>query len=124
MNEKLTMGVRILFGAFMLIFGINKFLNFIPMPPIEGDGGTLMGIYFTSGFLKIIGVLEVLGGISIIINKYLPLSLIFMIAIMFNALIFHVLHDMAGIGGSAVALAMGLYLVYANKERFNSILTA
>ena len=62
MNEKVVMGIRILFGIFCLIFGLNKFLNFIPFPPLEGDAAALMGIYASSGFFKIIGILEVLGG--------------------------------------------------------------
>ena len=94
MNEKVVMGIRILFGVFCLIFGLNKFINFLPMPEITGDGGTLMSIYFTSGFMKIIGVLEIVFGLALILNKYVPLSLTILIAIMFNALIFHILHDM------------------------------
>ena len=124
MNPKVTMGLRILFGAFCLLFGLNKFLGFIAFPPIEGDGGTLMGIYFTSGFLKLIGVLEILGGLALIAGKYVPLALTFMIAIMFNAAIFHALHDMPGIGGAAVGLILGLVLAYAYKDRFSSLLSA
>ena len=124
MNAKVVMGVRILFGVFCLIFGLNKFLNFIPFPPIEGDGGTLMGIYFTSGFLKIIGVLEIVFGLALIVNKYVPLSLTILIAIMFNAFIFHALHDMGGIGGAVLGLVLGLILVYANKSKFSDLLSA
>ncbi|MEM9545490.1 MAG: DoxX family protein [Bacteroidota bacterium] len=124
MNEKVVMGIRILFGVFCLIFGLNKFLGFIPFPPIDGDGGTLMSIYFTSGFLKIIGVLEIVFGLALIINKYVPLSLTILIAIMFNAFIFHALHDMAGIGGAVLGMILGLLLVYANKDRFKDLLSA
>ena len=124
MSDKLTMAVRLLLGLMMLIFGINKFLNFLPMPEIPGDGGTLMGIYFTSGFMSIIGILEIGFGLALLLNKYVPLALTFIVAILFNAFIFHALHDMAGIGGAAVGLAMSLYLVYAYKVRFLSFLSA
>ena len=124
MSDKLTMAVRLLLGLMMLIFGINKFLNFLPMPEIPGDGGTLMGIYFTSGFMSIIGILEIVFGLALLLNKYVPLALTFIVAILFNAFIFHALHDMAGIGGAAVGLAMSLYLVYAYKVRFLSLLSA
>ena len=124
MNPKVTMGLRILFGLFCLVFGLNKFLGFMPFPEIPGDGGTLMGIYATSGFLKIIGVLEILGGLALLLNKFVPLALTFLVAIMFNAFLFHALHDMANIGGAVVGLLLGLILVYANKGRFSELLSA
>jgi len=124
MNPKVQMGIRILFGVFVLIFGINKLLGFMPFPAIPGDGGTLMGIYATSGFLKIIGILEILGGVALLLNKYVPLALTFMVAIMFNAVLFHALHDPANIVGAIVGLALGLILVYSNKGRFASLLSA
>jgi len=124
MSSTFSTGTRIVFGIFLLIFGLNKFFGFLPMPAIAGDGGTLMGIYFTSGFMKIIGVLEILGGLALLVNKFVPLALTISIAIMVNAFIFHLLHDPAGVGGAAVGLILGLLLVWNNKERFASLLRA
>ena len=124
MNEKVTTGLRIVFALFVLVFGLNKFLGFISFPPMEGDGQTLMNIYFSSGFLKIIGVLEIIGGISLLLNKYVPMALTFMTAIMFNAFIFHALHDMAGIGGSVLGMVLSLALVYAYKDKFGGLFSA
>ena len=113
--------LRIFPGLFMLIIGLNKFLVFIEIPHPPGDGGALMQIYISSGFLKLIGVLEGLGGIALPTNKYVPLALTFVTAIMFNATVFHGLHDPRGIGGAAVCLLISLVLVYANRERFPSL---
>jgi len=124
MNTKFAMGFRILFGAFMLLFGVNKFLDFLPAFEIPGDGGTLIGIYVTSGFLSMIGVLEILGGLALITNKFVPLALTILVAIMFNALVFHILHDPANLGGAAVGLILGLVNVFTHKEKFASTLSA
>jgi len=124
MNDKVAMGIRILFGLMCLIFGLNKFIGFMPFPDIPGDGGTLMGIYDTSGFLKIIGVLEILGGIALLVNKFVPLWVTILVAIMFNAFLFHALHDMANIAGAVVGLILSLLLVYINKDRFADLLSA
>lgn len=83
------------------------------MPAIPGDGGTLMGIYVTSGFLAFIGVLEILGGLALVLNKFVPLALTFLVAIILNAFVFHLLHDMAGIGGAVVGLGLSLTLVFS-----------
>ncbi len=122
--DKLPLAIRILLGLMMFVFGLNKFLDFMPPLVIPGDGGTLMGIYFASGFMKIIGGLEVVFGLALLLNKYVPLALTFLIAILFNATIFHLLHDIANIGPAIGALLMGLYLVYAHKPRFLSLLSA
>ena len=124
MNSKVIMGVRILLGVFCIIFGLNKFIGFLPMPEIAGDGGTLMGIYVTSGFMTIIAVLELLGGIALVANKFVPLALTVLTAIMFNAFLFHLLHDMGGIGGAVLGLLLCLILVYANRDRFSQVLAA
>lgn len=124
MNDKVLIGIRILLGLFMLIFGLNKFIGFLPMPPLDGDALSLMTIYSTSGFLGLIGVLEIVFGLLLLLGKYVPLSLTVLTAIMFNAFVFHALHDPAGIGGAAVALLLCLAGVYGYKERFKSLLSA
>ena len=124
MNNKVTIGLRVLFGLFCILFGANKFVGFMPIPEITGDGGTLMGIYVTSGFLAFIGALEILGGLALLSNKFVPLALTILTAIMFNAFIFHLLHDMAGIGGAAVGLVLSLGLIFLHKTRFSELLKA
>ena len=124
MTDKIFKLFQFLLGLFMLIIGLNKFLVYIEIPNPPGDGGDLMQIYIRSGFLKFIGVLEMLGGMALLVNKYVPLALVFISAIMFNASLFHALHDPAGIGGAAICLALSLALVYAHKERFSSLFSA
>lgn len=125
MNSKVTLGLRILLALLLIVFGLNKFFGFIEFPPIPGDGGTLMGIYMTSGFMKIIGVLEILAGVALLAGKFVPLALIFSVAIMLNATIFHLLHAPDGVAGAAVGLSLSLALVlYSYKERFSSVLSA
>lgn len=110
--------LQILLGLFMVIIGLNKFLVFIEIPNPPGDGGELMQIYISSGFLQLVGILEMLGGIALLINKFIPLALTIITAIMFNATVFHGLHDPAGIGAAAICLLMSIILVYAHKEGF------
>jgi len=118
------MGTRILFGLMCLLFGIDKFIPFLDVPPIPGDGGEMMRIYAKSGFLKIIGGLEILGGLALLANKFVPLAVIFMLAIMFNALIVHLQYDPINSVGAIAGIIMGAILIFSEKERFSSLLSA
>jgi uncharacterized membrane protein YphA (DoxX/SURF4 family) len=124
MSSKVEMGLRILLGLLFLVFGINKFANFLPPFELSGDGEVLLGIYVSSGFFSIIGALEAIFGLALILNKFVPLALTFLVAIAFNAFIFHLLHDLAGIGGAVVALSLSLILVFLNRDRFSQLLKA
>jgi len=124
MSSKVEITLRILFALSMIVFGLNKFFHFIPTPAIEGTGGELIKIYAESGFIKMIGGLEFIGGLSLLVNKFVPLSLTVLIAIMFNAVVFHILHAPTGLINAAGALIVGLILVYYHKSRFTSLLEA
>ncbi len=127
MNEKITMGIRILVGLGMIVFGLNKFLNFMPQPEpgaMGADMVTLATILSASPFMKIIAILEILGGVGLLLGKYVPLALTFLIAILFNATLFHLFYDTKNVVGALVFLLLCLYLVFTQKERFKDLWSA
>lgn len=124
MNAKVTMGIRILFGVFLLVFGLNKFIGFMQFPEIPGDGGTLMGIYMSSGFMTIIGVLEIVCGVLLLVGKFVPLALTIASAIMLNAFLFHALHDPKNLAGAILGCILSIILVYAYRDGFKGTFTA
>lgn len=124
MNTKLLMGIRIFLGIFMLFFGINKFVGFTAFPPMGETAETLMGIYVSSGFLLLIGAIETIGGLALIFGKFIPLALTFIIAVLFNAVMFHILYNPANIVVSLVAIVLGLVLVYGYRAKFLGFWTA
>lgn len=59
--SKLQLILKIVLGIVLIIFGANKFLNFMPMPPMEGDAATFMGGLAVSGYMfPLLGILEIL----------------------------------------------------------------
>lgn len=124
MNPKLIFAVRFLLGLMVLVFGLNKFFHFIPLPELGGEGAVLMDIWQASGFMFLVGVIEVVAGLALLVGRYVPLALIFLTAVLFNAFLFHAMHDLAGIGGSAVGLVLCFVLTYVYRDRFSSIFSA
>ena len=124
MSSKVEAPIRILLALSLVVFGLNKFLYFIPTPPMEGTAGELMNIYVASGFMKMIGGIEVLTGISLLTNKFVPLSLTFIAAIIFNAFVFHILYDPAGMVPVVGAVIIVSLNIYFNKSRFADLLSS
>jgi putative oxidoreductase len=89
---------RFLLGLIILVFGLNGFLHFIPMPPPSGVAGQFLGAMFVSKYLLAVCGLQVIAGALLLINRYLPLALTILGPIIVNLLLFHGLMNPAGIG--------------------------
>jgi|VirMetMinimDraft_7_1064189.scaffolds.fasta_scaffold27904_3 uncharacterized membrane protein YphA (DoxX/SURF4 family) len=124
MNEKVVLGIRVLLGLGMVVFGLNKFLNFIPVPPPESpEALALMGAFVASGYIMpIVAIVEIITGIAFLANKFVPLMAIVLFPVMLNAFLFHAVLDPVGVAGSAVFLALNIVLMFANKPAYEKIL--
>src|ERR1700682_2846656 len=68
---------RYLLGLIFLVFGLNGFLHFIPMPPPKGAlAGQFGGAIFASHFWVVIFGIQVIGGMLLLVNRFVPLALV------------------------------------------------
>jgi len=89
---------RLLLGLIFTVFGLNGFLHFIPMPPPTGIAGQFMGALFMSHYLVAIFVLQLAGGVLLLINRYVPIALTLLGPVIVNILLFHALMAPSGVG--------------------------
>ena len=121
--NKAKLIIRILFGLMLVIFGLNKFLQFMPMPPMPEAAGMFMGALVKSGYLMVVvALVEIVAGVLLLINKYQSLALVIVFPVILNAFLFHLFLDLPGIGGAALAMVMNIFLFFANKESYKSLL--
>jgi putative oxidoreductase len=106
---------RILMGLIFLIFGLNKFLNFIPsqMPP--GTAGQFAGILFTTHYLWIIALIEIACGALLLSNRYVALALTLTGPLVVNILLFHALMAHSGLP-IGIVVAICWFVVYAGHR--------
>jgi hypothetical protein len=115
---------RFLLGLIFLVFGLNGFLHFIPMPPPSGVAGQFLGAMFVSKYLHVVSGLQVISGALLLINRYVPLALTILGPIIVNILLFHSLMNPAGIG-LAVLVAILWGVVFAGvRSAFDGIFEA
>ena len=103
---------RFLLALIFTIFGLNGFLHFIPMPPPGGVAGQFFGALFVANYLVPIFALQLISGVLLLVNRFVPLALTILAAIIVNILLFHVLMNPAGLGLAVlVAILWGVVFV-------------
>jgi len=88
---------RYLAGVIFLVMGLNGFLNFIPFPPPTGVAAQFMGALYVSHYLWVIFAFQVVGGLLLLVNRYVPLAVALLAPVLVNILTFHVLMAPAGL---------------------------
>lgn len=124
MNAKIFLVLRIVFGIFLLTFGANKFLQFMPMGEMSEGAGAYFGALMSAKTLPIVAVIEILTGLALLLNKYAALMLLVLMSVSVNAVLFHATLDPGNIGGAAVLLILNIVFLYHYKDRYKDILRA
>jgi putative oxidoreductase len=84
-------------GVVFLVFGLNGFLRFIPMPPPSGVAGQFLGALYVSHYLWVIFAFQLIAGVLLLLNRYVPLALAMLAPVIVNILTFHALMAPSGL---------------------------
>lgn len=118
-----TIIARILLGLIFVFFGSNGFLHFLPMPPLpQGVTGEYLHSFFASGYVYVISGFQVIGGLLLLIGRFVPLGLTILAAIIVNIWAFHLLMAPEGLPPAVVVTILQLFLVWSYRDRFAGIL--
>src|SRR5438105_10874117 len=88
---------RYLAGVIFLVMGLNGFLHFIPFPPPAGVAGQFMGALYVSHYLWVIFAFQVIAGVLLLLNRYVPLAVAVLAPVIVNILTFHALMAPSGL---------------------------
>ena len=122
-----TIIARVLLGLIFVVFGSNAFLNFIPMPPPPpGLAGDYTKVFLASGYVYFIGGFQLIGGLLLLIARFVPLGLTILGAIIVNIWLFHILMapEPAAMVPAFVVSILELFLVWRYRDAFAGILRA
>lgn len=118
---------RFVLGSVFFVFGLNGFANFIPPPsePIPEAAMSFGVAMMNTGYLfQFIKGTEVLGGLLLLCNRFVPLALVVLAPIVLNILAFHLWLVPSGTGLSVVLLSIELYLAWVYRAAYTPLLTA
>jgi putative oxidoreductase len=114
---------RLLLGLMFFVFGLNGLLHFMPMPPVPGDAGIWAGIMMQHHWMTFVSVIQVIAGLLLLVNRFVPLALTLLAPELVNILLFHLLlTGGAGIAGGVVCTVLELFLLFVYRRNFFPLL--
>jgi hypothetical protein len=115
---------RYLLGFIFLVFGLNGFLNFIPMPPPTGLAGQSVGALFMSHFLVLIFLLQIVPALLLLANRFVPLALVLLGPVVVNIFCFHVFMAPGGLPLAVIVSALWFLTYLSVRPSFAGIFDA
>jgi uncharacterized membrane protein YphA (DoxX/SURF4 family) len=115
--------VRVLLGLAFVVFGSNAFLHFLgPVPEMQGQSGAFMTALLSSGYMYVIAVLQVLGGLCLLLGaRFVPLGLTLLGPVIVNIVLFHVFLEPKGLPIAIIVSALALFLLWIYRFKFPAI---
>ncbi len=119
--KNLTIIVRSLLGLTFVVFGLNAFLQFIPLPPPQGLAGDFMKALFVSHYFYVVAILQIAGGAICLLGRFVPMGLTLLCPVIVNILLFHIFLEPSGLPLAVVVGALALFLLWAYRQSFGGL---
>jgi hypothetical protein len=105
--------------------GILMALNVMKAPDnMPEEIKTVNGALMKAGYMNVVFGTMTLVGVLLLINRFVPLALTLIAPILVGILTFHITMQPAGIGPGAFLSLLEIYLVWAYRDAFRSMLRA
>jgi uncharacterized membrane protein YphA (DoxX/SURF4 family) len=116
---------RILLGIIFFVFGLNGFLRFMPNPPMPAAAGAFMGGLAATGYMfPLIKSVEVIAGLLLLSNRFVPLALAILAPNVVNILLFHAVLAPGGVVVALFVLALELFTAWSYRDAYAGMLHA
>lgn len=116
----LTLVARILLGLDFAFFGIFTFFQkaYFPMPGVAGE---LNAALFLSHWNLVVAFAQVVAGVLLLINRYVPVALIILAAFLYNSFAYHILAFPAGFPLAFVAFVLWFIIAWPYRSAFATL---
>jgi len=122
-KSKLATAARYILGIVLVFFGLNGFLQFMTPPPMSEAANAFMAAMGATGYMFVlINVVQLLVGISLLVNKYVPLALVVLAPLTLNIILFHVFLHLQSILFGAIVAVLHIYLASVNMDSYRQLL--
>jgi putative oxidoreductase len=120
MKQKITFVLSLLFGLLFINGGLTKFVNYIPEPKGLSKNliDTMAAMMQIGWLMPLVGIVEIIGGVLIIIPKTRALGAIMLFPIMVGIFLTNTITDSSNLIMGVVLLVVLLWIIYDNRAKY------
>ena len=112
---------RVLLGLVFTVSGLNTFLHLFPNHPLPGLAGEFMGALLGSHYYVIAFGTQLIGGVLLLSNRYVPLALTLLGPVIVNILSFHMFLDSENIAPAVVVTVLWFLIFSRVRSAFTGL---
>lgn len=116
-----VMIARLLLGAVFVVFGLNVYLHFLHMPMPTGVALEFLGVLASTHFLQFVAAFQVIPGLFLLFNRYVPLGLALLAPVIFNILLFHILMAPSGLLLAVIVALLWVLVYHRHRSAFSGL---
>lgn len=109
---------RLVLGLIFTLAALNGLLHVFPMPPKPALATQFMGLLDATHYMVPVFALQLIGGLLLLSNRFVPLALAILAPILVNILLFHLLMDRNGALPGIVATLCSIALFQRHRRAF------
>lgn len=113
---------RILLGLIFFVLGFNGFFFFLPGGPPPGMATQFFELLLKSHWLWVIFGTQIICGALLLLNRYVPLAIVTLAAILVNIFTYHISMFPAGLPIPIFVLILWFIVAWSIRNRFSSLL--
>ncbi len=124
MKQKIMFVLSLLTGLMLINAGLNKFLNYIPVPDDLPENMQKINTAFMEigWIMPLVGTAEIIGGLLFIIPKTRALGALVIFPVMVGILLTHIISMPSGLVMAIVLISINLWVIYENRHKYIALI--
>lgn len=115
-----TTGARLLLGLLFTFAGAAAFFMGSP-PPQPGLAGTFNDVFFQSHWVWFVSAAQLILGVLLLVNRFVPVALIMLAAFLYNSFAFHITMSQSAIFAPVIVFVLWFLVSWKYRALFAPI---
>ena len=121
-NRKFVRTIQILFGLYLVFFGLIRYFVSLPTPQYNEAAIAFSGALFNTGYIfHVIAIIFVLSGLMFIFDKWSAFGAVLLAPVTVNIAFFHIFLDIKGWWPALILIILNIYLGIVHWPRYKLV---